>query len=177
MSSNPVRGRSIAGILFVWSLAVRLDAGPDRKKREKEVGIMSDTKIWGKVLLWVHLFIVCIWLLFFRMAATDPGDGEGMPMWIAHIFILSILAIQFTWGFTVGLNVGPSRKKRDNLWWSLLTIFLPIWFYNFVVKIMALLGAPLWALVYGAVFIVILGCETYCGVLLGVKAHAEAKED
>jgi hypothetical protein len=135
---------------------------------------MNNTKVWGKLLLWIHLFIVSTWLVFFRLIESDP---TYIPVWIIHIFILSILGIQFSWGFTVGLNVGPSRKKRDNLWWSLLTVFLPVWFFNFLIKGLWQSNEWILALIYGTVFVVLLGCETYCGVLLGVKTHAETKEE
>ena len=118
----------------------------------------------GRLLLWVHLFVCLVWLHLMRTEQTPPG-------WMWHVFWWSVLGIQFTWGYTVGLLVGPSRRRRGMLWWSLLTIFMPLYVFSLIFHLIAhFLGLPT-ALVYLAVFIMILGCETFCGVLLGVKAH------
>lgn len=128
---------------------------------------MNSARIWGKMLLWVHLFVMVVWLCVFHSARHD----NEIPFWMIEIFIISILAIQFTWGFTVGLLVGPSRKRRPLLWWSLLPIFMPVYF------IRGLMFPHLFALALLAVFIMILACETYGGVLMGAKLHSESKED
>lgn len=135
---------------------------------------MNGNRYLGKLLLWVHLFVCCIWLFFFRMANEDP---RFIPDWIGHIVTWSILAIQFTWGFTIGLNVGPSRKKRHLLWWSLLTIFLPLWFLGWLTFFIAFESLFL-AMIYLMIFTLILACETFCGVLLGVQTYSlGSKED
>jgi len=119
----------------------------------------------AKLLLLIHLFVCAVWLFLFK-ASEQP------PNWMIHVFIWSILGVQFTWGYTVGLLVGPGRKRRPLLWWSLLTIFMPLYligplcFYIAFHNLFVAMG-------YFAVFVMILACETYCGVLLGAKRHAE----
>ena|SRR5579859_1073699 len=126
---------------------------------------MNAARRWGKLLLWAHLLVCLIWLAVLR-------ESDVMPDWYFHVIVWSILAIQFTWGFTVGLLVGPNRARRDMLWWSLLTIFLPLWPLGMWIRVMLEMSGPLIALIYALVFTVLLACETFCGVLLGVKSHS-----
>lgn len=130
---------------------------------------MKNPRRWGKPLLWLHLFVCCVWW-FLLHATKEP------PEWMIHIHIWSVLAIQFTWGFTVGLIVGPSRKNRQSLWWSLLTLFMPLWYLSFIsLALLAMLG-PVLAAIYVAIFVMILASETYAGVLLGAKMHSQSEE-
>ena len=125
---------------------------------------MKKARPWIKLLLWMHLFVCLVWLCLFQMERNPPG-------WMLHVFVWSILAIQFTWGFTVGLMVGPSRRRRWMLWSSLLTLFMPLYFVSFLFRILVYaVGLPL-ALLYLAIFVMILASETFCGVLLGAKLH------
>ena len=71
---------------------------------------MKNARLWAKPLLWLHLFVCFVWLCLFR----SEGDA---PPWMFHVFLLSLIGIQFTWGFMIGLLVGPSRKERQRLWW------------------------------------------------------------
>ena len=131
---------------------------------------MKKVRSLSKSLLWLHLFVCVVWLCLIRQ--------QEMPFWTIHVFIWSILAIQFTWGFTVGLHVGPSRASRPNLWWSLLTVFMPLYFVGHLLFFITLLQGPLIALIYLFCFTALLGSETFCGVLLGAKYHAAlAKAD
>ena len=124
---------------------------------------IKDPRIWGKPLLILHLFFCCVWLYLFE-ARQDPPD------WTKLIGFWSIFGVQFTWGFTVGLIVGPGRANRLNLWWSLLLSFLPLYFTYWM--FMATAGSNLfWATVFALTAVVIIGSETFCGVLLGAKAH------
>ncbi len=125
---------------------------------------------WSKLLLWMHLFVCLVWLALFH-SRQEPAE------WMIHVFLWSILGIQFTWGFTVGLIVGPSRKRRSLLWWSLLTVFMPLWFFSLIVRVMFQIGGPLVALIYLAVFVILLACETFGGVLLGARIHSEQEND
>lgn len=121
----------------------------------------------GRLLLWGHLFVCCVWLYALR-TRTEPPD------WVSHVIVWSVLGIQFTWGYTVGLLVGPGRARRSQLWWSLLTVFLPLYPLGILLRILVFVcGLPL-ALVYGALFVVLLACETFGGVLLGVRAHSRS---
>lgn len=137
---------------------------------------MNGIRSLGRFLLWFHLFVCCVWFIFFQLIRQDP-EGSLTPLWMSHVLALSILAIQFTWGFTIGLNVGPGRRRRHLLWWSLLTVFMPLWFFGWMTYIIAMINGLLWAVIYLAAFTLVLACETFCGVLLGVQAHAlDSKE-
>ncbi len=125
---------------------------------------MKKVQALSKSLLWLHLFVCIVWLCLFHL--------ESMPIWSIHVFIWSILGIQFTWGFTVGLCVGPSRAKRPSLWWSLLTVFMPLYLIGPLLCFVTLWQGPLIGLIYLFCFTVLLGSETFCGVLLGAKHHA-----
>ena len=131
---------------------------------------MKNARGLGKILLFVHLFVCMVWLAIFHW------DGNSND-WMIHVFVWSIMGVQFTWGLTVGLLVGPSRQNRSKLWWSLLLVFMPLFPVGNLVFFMALAGYPILALVYLGFFVMILACETYCGVLLGAKMHAEDKDD
>lgn len=126
---------------------------------------MKNARRFIKPLLWFHLFVCFVWLCLFHMDESHE--------WMFHVAILSILAIQFTWGLTVGLIVGPSRARRSLLWWSLLTIFLPLWPISGIVLFVSAFEGPLIGLLYLLAFGIILGCETFSGVLLGVKLYSQ----
>ena len=130
---------------------------------------MKNARRWGKPLLWLHLFVCCVWLYLFTAHSEPPG-------WMGHVFAFSILAIQFTWGLTVGLIVGPGRKRRPLLWASLFLIFMPLWVIGHLLYFFYIFLGPLWALFYLAIFTAILASETYCGVLLGAKLHSESED-
>lgn len=119
-------------------------------------------------LLWLHLFVCVVWLSLFRTEHQPAG-------WMLQVFFWSILGVQFTWGYTVGLIVGPARKRRPLLWWSLLTVFMPLYFTSWICYVIAHFSLW-WAAVYFCTFAMILCCETYCGVLLGAKAHSEMRD-
>ncbi len=127
---------------------------------------MKNAKGLVKPLLWFHLFICVIWLYVFH--SYEPRMVPVM------LFLWSIVVIQFTWGFTVGLAVGPTRKNRSKLWWSLLTIFMPLFFFS--APIFAFFAFNLFAgLLYLSAIVIILASETYAGVLLGAKMHSDAE--
>ena len=126
---------------------------------------MPSTRYWAKLLLWAHLLLCFVWLTLFCTQEMPPG-------WMWQLMFWSILCVQFTWGFTVGLLVGPRRKRRPLLWWSLLTVFYPLYFFSWIVRIILLGAGPFWALFWLATFVVILACETFGGVLLGAKIHS-----
>ncbi len=124
---------------------------------------IKNPRLWGKPLLVLHLFFCCVWLFLFE-ARQQPPD------WTLALAIWSVFGIQFTWGFTVGLIVGPGRANRLNLWWSLLLSFLPLYFTYFMfLGIME--GSPFWAIAFALTALVLVASETFCGVLLGAKAH------
>ena len=129
---------------------------------------MKNARRLAKPLLWMHLFVCIVLLCLFR-----TYDG---PEWMAHVWIWSVLTIQFTWGLTVGLLVGPSRKRRPLLRWSLLLIFIPLWPMLTIVSFAMMVSGPIIALIYLLAFLIILGSETFCGVLLGAKLHGQDTE-
>ncbi len=128
--------------------------------------MMQKAKRWGRIGLWMHLGICLIWLNLLR-TRSEPHE------WMMHIFWWSVLGVQFTWGYTVGLLVGPARKDRPLLWWSLLMVFMPLYVYGAFGAVLLLTYGPLIALIYVLLFAVIVASETYCGVLLGAKMHHE----
>ena len=119
----------------------------------------------SRLFLWIHLFVCTVWLYLFQ-TSSEP------PHWMIHIFLWSILGVQFTWGLTVGLMVGPNRRCRRSLWWSLLLIFMPMYFFGAILKGIYLYLGAFWAAGYLAVFTALLACETYCGVMLGAWLHS-----
>lgn len=130
---------------------------------------MQNARRWGRLLLWLHLFICLVWWWLLH-PHHDP------PAWMLHVFLCSVLAVQFTWGFTVGLIVGPSRRRRRWLWWSLLTLFMPLWPLSFLLRALVATSGLLVALGYAAIAVIILASETYAGVLLGAKVHSQCNE-
>ena len=122
----------------------------------------------SKLLLWCHLFVCAVWLYLFQ-TQTEP------PHWMIHVFLWSIIGVQFTWGLTVGLMVGPSRRCRGHLWWRLLLVFMPLYFIGTILKAIYLYLGPMVALGYLGVFSAVLACETFCGVMLGARIHSELK--
>ncbi len=124
---------------------------------------MKNPRLWGKPLLVLHLFFCCVWLFLFE-ARQEPPD------WTLALAFWSVFGIQFTWGFTVGLIVGPGRANRLNLWWSLLLSFLPLYFTYWTAVFIAE-GSLFWAAIFTLTSLIIIASETFCGVLLGAKAH------
>ena len=130
---------------------------------------MGRIRRWSKLLLWIHLFVCLVWLYLFQRSSEPPH-------WMLHVLLWSIIGIQFTWGLTVGLMVGPSRRCRRHLWWSLLLVFMPLYFIGTLLKAIYLYLGPYWAFGYLAFFSAMLACETYCGVMLGARIHSEWRE-
>jgi len=129
---------------------------------------MESARFWGKLLLWVHLFVLCVWLYGFHTIIT----GGVLREWVGHLVIGGVIGVQFTWGYTVGLLVGPNRRKRHKLWWSLITLTLPMSLVGNLLRAM-FDNIGLWQTAYYLMlFTAVLACETYGGVLLGAKAHA-----
>jgi len=127
---------------------------------------MNGTQRRGRLLLWVHLLVCLVWLSLFR-------GSDRPPTWMMHIFFWSIIGVQFTWGYTVGLLVGPSRRKRHLLWWSLLLVFMPLYPLSFLFRIFLHVFPLPVALTYIALLVSLIGCQTFGGVLLGVRAHGK----
>ena len=131
---------------------------------------MKSLKYWTKRLLLIHLFVCCIWFYLMQEYAKPQ-------MWMIHVLVWSVLVVQFTWGLTVGMMVGPGRARRAWLWLSLLTLTLPVYFVGGLVRIIFHFMGPLYALAYLGVLSAILACETFAGVMLGVKIHARGRDE
>src|SRR5947207_15599717 len=106
----------------------------------------------SRLLLWIHLFVCTVWLYLFQ-TQTEP------PEWTFHVLLWSILGVQFTWGLTVGLMVGPNSRLRGRLWWSLLLIFMPLYFIGTFLKVVFIHLGAFWAAGYLTFFTAILACE------------------
>lgn len=133
----------------------------------------NNPRLWAKPLLILHLFVMCVWLYF--LGILHGGEGE-LYEWMMHVLFLSLIGIQFTWGFTVGLIVGPKRQNRNRLWWSLLTISIPASVFGWFLHVIVFSWGILVAALYLAAFVFMLACETYGGVMLGAQIHAQVTE-
>lgn len=127
----------------------------------------KNTRRWCKLLLWLHLFLCLIWLYMLLVQPVNPG-------WIRQLFYVSISNVQLTWGFTVGLIVGPSRKRRTLLWASLLLVFMPLWVMCHAFKAIWHTH-PMLALIYLVFSIVVETLFTWIGVFKGVQAHSKSR--
>ena len=125
---------------------------------------MNSAQRRGRLLLWVHLFVCMVWFYVYRAEGDKPG-------WMMHVFFWSVLGVQFTWGYTVGLLVGPGRRNRGKLWWSLLLVFMPLYPLSFLFRVfLHFFSLPI-AMTYILLVVATLACQTFGGVLLGVRAH------
>ncbi len=126
---------------------------------------MNNPRIWGIPLLVWHFLVLCLWVYLFSPNA-QPTE------WMVYTAIWTLYSIQFTWGLTVGLIVGPGRATRGQLWWSALFSLLPISILTMNMLYAIVYGFPIgWAILFFVTSLVILACETFCGVLLGAKAY------
>ena len=75
------------------------NASPSKQEQTPQYPELGWYRRWSKPLLSLHLFVCLVWLYLFQ-STKEP------PFWMWQVWIMSILAIQFTWGFTVGLIVG-----------------------------------------------------------------------
>ncbi len=129
---------------------------------------MSRPVKYSKILMGVHLFVCLVWLYAFLVP-----EGGYFPGWMAHIILWSIIGVQFTWGVTVGLFIGPKRQRRPLLWSSLLLLFMPLIVVGFFLRLSLYYQGPLITIGYLVIFSSILACETWCGVLQGIKWHSK----
>ena len=125
---------------------------------------MSQSRRIAVPLLWVHLGFCLIWLAV--MAQIN------LPQWSGHVWLLSILAVQFTWSYTAGILIGPRRKRRPLLWSCLLLAPMPLWFTWMLTRVFSMVFGPAVAAMYLAVMLLVLGAETWSGLMLGLKHHA-----
>ena len=127
----------------------------------------------AKVLMVFHvLFLFTILLVFNRARRGIESDGT-----LIALIGITTMVVQFTWGLAVGLYVGPGARRRPLLWGSLLTIFLPMVIVRWATIIAWFVVNPIVAVAVLLLFIVILACETWAGVLQGLKLHVQMRRD
>src|SRR5258708_20060561 len=131
---------------------------------------MKRIRLWARLLLLVHLFVCFVWLYLVR--AEDQ-----VPVWMIHVFLWSILGVQFTWGLTVGLMFGPGRKSRKRLWFSLLTVFMPLYLIGPILRLIQYFLGYGHAAVWLAIFAAILPCDTFRGLILAPNPHGNASRN
>ncbi len=122
----------------------------------------------AKCLMAMHIvFLVAILVLF----AQARHGVQVSATFIALLVIISMV-VQFSWSLSVGLYVGPGTRRRPLLWASLLTIFVPMVIVRISTIIAWFIFNPLVAL--GVLFasVIVLACETWAGVLQGLKLHS-----
>ncbi len=133
---------------------------------------MSKATLYTKLLLGLHLVLCCIWLIIFRYGFSK---GAILP-WMVHGILWSVLGVQFTWGFTVGMMIGPSRTRRPLLWSSLLLIFYPIYFLRGIVQAAIFIqGWPV-GVVYALLIALALAAQTWSGVQRGIVWRYRLRE-
>ena len=132
---------------------------------------MNNPRLWAVPLVILHAFFVGVWGYIFFFS-------EGyLPTWMAYLAIWTVIGIQFTWGFTIGLMVGPARATRAQLWLSAITAVLPLYFVGIYCLLLLVYGEMHIAFVLLMFFTmaVIFACETFCGVLLGATAYIKIR--
>lgn len=117
---------------------------------------------WVQTLLWMHLFVCVSYLLWHVFRA---------PVWAGSITVFAVLTVQFTWSFTVGLIVGPSRQRRPALLACLLLAFMPLQFVGMMTWVIGNLlnwrAAITFLIAALGVFLVELGT----GLWYGMECH------
>jgi hypothetical protein len=117
--------------------------------------------------------IACLVLYHLILGTLFLVWGKAVPSthWSGSLLAFGLPTVQFTWGFTVGLMLGPHRRYRRWWWASLLFSPVPLSFvyiatmlaYHFVGIDLAFL-----CVVFGLAVII---AETIAGVIVGMDAH------
>jgi hypothetical protein len=100
--------------------------------------------------------------------------GRTLPTthWTGSLFVFGMLTVQFTWGATLGVILGPSRRLRRWYWASLVFAVVPLEFTRMVTWLsfhfVGLQIAILCALVCLSVIVI----ETVAGVMVGNNIHS-----
>ena len=125
-----------------------------------------------------HRWIICLLLYHLIQVTFFLQWDRGVPTthWLGSLLAFALPTVQYTWSYTVGLILGPSRRYRRWFWTTLLLIFIPLSFARILCWLAYhFLGLPV-AMVCGVVLLVVLLAETYSGILYGVQAHCRHQE-
>jgi hypothetical protein len=116
--------------------------------------------VW--LLLW-HLLIV---LTYFKWDA-----GKQMPTWMGMLIVFSLPTVQFTWSFTVGVILGPYRRRRRLYWSVFLLSFIPLSLVRALCWLAYYFYGLRAALTCLAICLGVLFLETFAGLLYGSLLH------
>jgi hypothetical protein len=120
-----------------------------------------------------HRWIVCLVLYHLVLGTLFLLWGKAVPTthWSGCLLAFGLPTVQFTWGVTVGLILGPQRNRRRWYWMSLVFIPAPLSFV-YIVTMLAYHFISLYlALVCLVVGLGIIISETVAGVIVGIDAH------
>lgn len=118
-------------------------------------------------LLIYHGLLATLFLMWGRVLPTTH--------WTGSFVAFGLPTIQFTWSYTVGFIVGPSRRLRHLYGVTLLSSLFPLYFLGVMCWITYhFLGLYIAALLL-MVCLVGLGMETYAGILFGNEAHSRSR--
>lgn len=122
-----------------------------------------------------HRWIACMVLYHLVLGIVFLMWGRAVPTthWSGSLFVFGMLTVQFTWGVTLGLILGPSRKLRKWYWASLLFLPVPIGFTRILTWLaFHFVGLSIAAIVLVACVTVII-IETVAGVMVGVDLSSK----
>lgn len=114
-------------------------------------------------LILYHLVLGILFLLW----------GKAVPTthWSGSLLAFGLPTVQFTWGFTLGMILGPHRKHRRWYWMALLFLPIPLDFV-YIVTMLAyhFVGWEI-ALVCLAIGLTVVLVETVAGIVVGIDAR------
>ncbi len=129
--------------------------------------------IIAKCLMALHaLFLATILTVIWQ-----ARHGADISASLVAVLGLICLVVQFSWSFAVGLYVGPGSRRRPLLWASLLTVFLPIALVRVAAIVAWFVVDPLVAVCLLMTAVIVLACETWAGVLQGLKIHVTLRQE
>lgn len=121
---------------------------------------MNAWQRWTVFLVGWHLQVALIFFLW--------DEGRRMPVWTGSVLAFSLPTVQFTWSLTMGLLIGPSRKRRSWFWTTLLLSFIPLSFVR-ILCFLAYHFVGLYAALCCLTFcLAILFIETFMGIYFGL---------
>jgi len=121
---------------------------------------------------WMVAYHLVLGMVFLAWGRTVPTTH-----WSGSLFVFGLLTVQFTWGLTLGLFVGASRKLRRWYWASLLFAAVPLEFTRMVTWLAFHFVGPAIALLCLVAGVAIIIIETAAGIMVGVDIQSRfAKE-
>ena len=129
---------------------------------------MTARNRWIACLVLYHLILGSVALMWGRSLPTTHLSG--------CLLAFGLPTVQFTWGLTLGLIIGPSRKLRKWYWGSLLFLPIPLGFTRVATWLaFHFVGFSIAAIVLVACVSVII-IETVAGVMVGVDVHSKLRQ-